>query len=36
VLELLGMMVTIVIGIGIAVGVAAVAGLVGRATRSEA
>ena len=36
VLELLGMMVTMVIGIGIAVGVAVVAGLVGRATRSEA
>ena len=36
VLELLGMMITIVIGIGVAVGVAAVAGLVGRATRSEA
>ena len=30
------MMITIVIGIGVAVGVAAVAGLVGRATRSEA
>ena len=36
VLELLGMMVTIVIGIALAVGVATVAGLVGRATRSEA
>ena len=35
-LELLGMMVTIVIGIALAVGVATVAGLVGRATRSEA
>src|SRR5207244_11959606 len=36
VLELLGMMITIVIGVGVAVGVAAVARLVGRATRSEA
>ena len=34
-LELLGMMVTIVIGIGVAVGAAMLAGLLGRATRSE-
>ena len=35
VLELLGMMITIIIGIGVAVGAATLAGLLGRATRSE-